>query len=245
MSALVTLTNNLSQRLGMGDSQGLIETLKSTAFRGQEVNDSQMIALMVVAQQYGLNPWVREIYAFPDKGGIVPVVGVDGWARIINSDPNFDGIEFEQDDEKCTCIISRKDRSKVTKVTEYLSECRRNTQPWQSHPKRMLRHKAMIQCARLAFGFVGIVDPDDAERIAENSSAQAQPTTIDASTGEVIEQKRQTYSQEAFNKNKQAWRDLVIAGKRTTKQIITTISAKAELTEDQLVEIDSWNHEQE
>jgi hypothetical protein len=31
----------------------------------------------------------------------------------------------------------------------------------------MLRHKAMIQCARLAFGFVGIFDEDEAERIRE------------------------------------------------------------------------------
>jgi hypothetical protein len=31
----------------------------------------------------------------------------------------------------------------------------------------MLRHKAMIQCARVAFGFVGVFDPDEAERIVE------------------------------------------------------------------------------
>ncbi|WP_414836262.1 recombinase RecT, partial [Escherichia coli] len=43
------------------------------------------------------------------------------------------------------------------------------TGPWQSHPKRMLRHKAMIQCARLAFGFAGIYDKDEAERIVENT----------------------------------------------------------------------------
>lgn len=30
----------------------------------------------------------------------------------------------------------------------------------------MLRHKATIQAARYAFGFSGIVDPDEAERIA-------------------------------------------------------------------------------
>jgi hypothetical protein len=79
----------------------------------------------------------------------------------------FDGMDFEQDDEKCTCIIFRKDRSHPTRVTEYLSECKRGVKPWQSHPKRMLRHKAMIQCARLAFGYVGIFDQDEAERIAE------------------------------------------------------------------------------
>ncbi len=35
----------------------------------------------------------------------------------------------------------------------------------------MLRHKAMIQCARLAFGFTGIYDQDEAERIVENDKA--------------------------------------------------------------------------
>jgi hypothetical protein len=76
-------------------------------------------------------------------------------------------MDFEQDNESCTCIIYRKDRSHPVKVTEYLSECKRGTQPWQSHPKRMLRHKAMIQCARLAFGYVGIFDQDEAERIVD------------------------------------------------------------------------------
>jgi len=31
----------------------------------------------------------------------------------------------------------------------------------------MLRHKALIQCARLAFGFAGIYDQDEAERFVE------------------------------------------------------------------------------
>ena len=49
-----------------------------------EVSDEQMIALLIVADQYGLNPFTKEIYAFPDKHkGIVPVVGVDGWSRIM------------------------------------------------------------------------------------------------------------------------------------------------------------------
>lgn len=166
-TALTTLTSSLAARFNLADSSGLLETLKATAFKGQ-VNDSQMTALLIVAQQYGLNPWTKEIYAFPDKNnGIVPVVGVDGWSRIINNNPQFDGMDFAQDDESCTCHMFRKDRSHPVSVTEYMSECRRDVGPWKSHPKRMLRHKAMIQCARLAFGFGGIYDQDEAERIAE------------------------------------------------------------------------------
>lgn len=176
-TALTTLTNNLATRLNMGgDGSELINVLKATAFKGQ-VTDAQMTALMVVANQYGLNPWTKEVYAFPDKNnGIVPVVGVDGWSRIMNDHPQFDGMEFIQDDESCTCIIYRKDRAHPIRATEYMDECKRGTGPWQSHPKRMLRHKSMIQCARLAFGFGGIYDQDEAERIVE---------IVDTNTGEV------------------------------------------------------------
>ena len=187
------------------DPTRMLDTLKATAFKGQ-VSNEQMMALLIVADQHGLNPWLREIYAFPDKGGIVPVVGVDGWARIINEHPQFDGIEFVSDDAGCTATIHRKDRSHPISVTEYMRECKRETAPWKSHPQRMLRHKAMIQCARLAFGFAGIYDPDEAERAAidmgpvdevpastgslaavrKAAAAKRVPVeTVDADTGEI------------------------------------------------------------
>lgn len=168
-NGLLTLTDKLATRLDMGEGNGreLFAVLKATAFKG-DPSDAQMTALLVVANQYGLNPWTKEIYAFPDRqNGIVPVVGVDGWSRIINDHPQFDGMEYRQDDESCTCIIYRKDRKHPVSVTEWMSECRRDTGPWKSHPKRMLRHKATIQCARLAFGYSGIYDQDEAERIRE------------------------------------------------------------------------------
>lgn len=168
MSALVVQqASKLAGLFNIPESGDLVTVLKATAFKGQ-VSDAQMSALLIVANQYRLNPWTKEIYAFPDKNnGIVPVVGVDGWSRIINENPQFDGMDFQQDEESCTCIIYRKDRTHPIKVTEYMSECKRAAGPWQSHPKRMLRHKAMIQCARLAFGYVGIYDQDEAERIVD------------------------------------------------------------------------------
>ena len=173
---VASLAKSLS--IDAGDPQELVGVLKATAFKGQ-VSDAQMMALLVVANQYGLNPWTKEIYAFPDKNnGIVPVVGVDGWSRIINSHPMFDGMEFNEADDSIECVIFRKDRSHPIKVREYMSECKRNgVGPWQSHPRRMLRHKALIQCARLAFGFVGIYDQDEAERIIEGEARVVSRTT--------------------------------------------------------------------
>lgn len=231
-TALATLTSKLATRLDMGDGTGLIDTLKATAFKGQ-VSDAQMTALMVVANQYGLNPWTKEIYAFPDKNnGIVPVVGVDGWSRIINQHPQFDGMEFEQNDEACTCVIYRKDRTRPIKVTEWMAECKRaNVGPWQSHPRRMLRHKAMIQCARLAFGYGGIYDQDEAERIVES---------IDAATGEVIRQPAQAarpalppYSPEDFARNLESWRGVIQAGRKSPDDLIAMVGTKGVLSEQQ------------
>jgi phage recombination protein Bet len=164
------------------DPDKMLETLKATAFKGEKdkpVTNEQMMALLVVADQYNLNPWLKEIYAFPDqKGGIVPLVSVDGWTRIINEHQQLSGFGFEYDDEGqwVECIIERKDRSQPIRVREYLSECRRNTGPWGTHPQRMLRHKALIQCARLAFGFGGIYDEDEGARIREALDVTPQRT---------------------------------------------------------------------
>jgi len=210
----------------------MLSTLKATAFKGQ-VSDAQMTALLIVANQYGLNPWTKEIYAFPDKNnGIVPVVGVDGWSRIINEHPMFDGLDFEQDDESCTCIIHRKDRSHPIKVTEYMSECNRKVGPWQSHPKRMLRHKALIQCARLAMGYVGIYDEDEAERIVEKDVT---PRTSSAPAPVA------NYPEADFNANFYKWAAVIQSGKRTAIEIINMIESKAPLTEAQRDEILSVN----
>ncbi len=176
----------------------LLNTLKATAFkqpadkqtgRAPEVSNEQMMALLVVADQYNLNPFTREIYAFadPKRGGIVPIVGVDGWSRIINEHPEFDGMTFAtafQSDkvgkpESVTCTMYRRDRKHPIEITEYYRECRRDTGPWDSHPARMLRHKAMIQCARLAFGFVGIYDEDEGQRIIEGEHTTTSEPAID------------------------------------------------------------------
>lgn len=178
-----SLIVRFAQRFGV-DPDKMLTTLKATAFRQRgnndpEVTNEQMMALLVVAEQYGLNPWTREIYAFPDKGSIVPVVGIDGWARIINEHPQFDGMDIiegppsakhKSAPEWMECVIYRKDRTHPTRVRERLGECYRSTGPWDSHPARMLRHKTVTQCGRLAFGFVGIHDLDEAQRIIEGEA---------------------------------------------------------------------------
>lgn len=226
-TALANLTTTLAKRLNMGDGSQLVDTLKATAFKGQ-VSDAQMTALMVVANQYGLNPWTKEIYAFPDKNnGIVPVVGVDGWSRIINEHPQFDGLEFVQEDESCTCVIYRKDRNHPVKVTEYMSECKRGTGPWQSHPKRMLRHKSLIQAARLAFGYTGIYDQDEAERIVESSPIEGSYRV------EPKPEPKPVYNQEQFLRDQPRMLKALESGTSTADAIIAKLQTRYMVTEEQ------------
>jgi phage recombination protein Bet len=153
------------------DPDQFARTVRAMIMPSQHTNE-QFAALMLVADKYDLDPILKEIYAFPAKGGgIVPIVSIDGWINLINSHPQYDGAEFDFDHAEngdlisCTCRMFRKDRSRPITVTEYLSECIRSTDPWKMK-HRMLRHKTMIQTARYAFGFAGIYDEDEGEKIA-------------------------------------------------------------------------------
>ena len=153
------------------DPQTFASTVRKTAMPSNATNE-EFAAFMMVAKEYNLNPILKEIHAFPKKGGgIQPVVSIDGWVSLINQHPQLDGYSFEwKTDAKgepvsCKCIMYRKDRKHPVEVEEFLSECFRATDPWKMK-HRMLRHKALIQAARYAFGLSGIMDEDEAGRIA-------------------------------------------------------------------------------
>ena len=176
-------------------------------------------AFMAVADRYGLDPIRRQIYAFKGQGGrIVPIVGLDGWADLVARDGNCDGYTFrEQNDDAgnvvaITCRMHVKGRSCPTEVTEYLSECTRGTPLRRTMPRRMLRHRAFIQCARIVFGFSGIYDEDEGRDIANGThqteairqkqveasrqlvdQAAAQPAT-EAVEAEVLDEKREEWT---------------------------------------------------
>jgi len=145
-------------------------TLKNTVFKG--ATDDELLSLVVTANRYGLDPFLKQIYAFPKKGGgIVPLVGFDGWIAIANRAPNYDGMTVEvygqdKNPTHATCEIYLKDRSKPVTVTEYFGECYRNTDPWNTMPRRMMRNKVIIQAIRVAFGVGGIYDEEEAAEIA-------------------------------------------------------------------------------
>ncbi|MEA3432372.1 MAG: recombinase RecT [candidate division WOR-3 bacterium] len=152
--------------------------------------ESQFLTFIAVANSYKLNPLRGEITAFTSGGGVKIVLSIDGWISIVNKQETFDGVELVENwDEqenlsgtKLGSVTARfylKDTSHPIVITEYMEECYKGESqysPWRKWPRRMLRHKAYIQGARIAFGLSGIYDKDEAERIQE---ADEEPADID------------------------------------------------------------------
>ncbi len=192
-----TAIEAMASRLQVSAAQ-LQKTLQMTAFKDCKTPE-EFVACVIVANTYQLNPLLKEIYAFSGKGGgVVPIVPVDGWISLMNKHKGEDGKNDHRgvrlsenrskdgkpnasktDVESITCeILTRMTGGDVrsTVVTEYMSECfDSGKSPWVKWPLRMLRHKALIQCARVAYGFSGIYEPDEGERIVESQIAEPAP----------------------------------------------------------------------
>lgn len=130
-----------------------------------------------VCREHELNPAKKEVYGFyhPDKG-LQFGVQIDGWVTLANRQPEFDGweLEHERDDEgtlqAVTCLLYRKDRSRPIKVRVKHSEWYTGSNPnWRDRPEWMLEIKAIKQAIRLGFGFGGIQDADDVNRIIQET----------------------------------------------------------------------------
>lgn len=234
----------LATRLNVSE-QVLTSTLKNTVFKG--ATNEEFVSLVIVANAYNLNPMLKEIFAFPAKGGgIIPVVSVDGWVRIMNEHPQFDGIEFNDivDDAgnlyAIESVIYRKDRDRPIKVTEYMDECKGAGPAWQKTPKRMLRHRALIQGNRVAFGFSGIYAEDEADtfvgtvqqdggEVARNVTPPTREQVRiahDAETGEIVDDEETARALDAQTSGWQEGRaDQDMGGALTLEQAMSIIDA--------------------
>lgn len=164
-----TLVAAMAERYSM-DADKFAATLRATVMP-KEHTIEEFASCLMVAHQYDLNPVIKQIYFMKARSGVIqPIVSVDGWAHIVNRHPQHDGMQFvDRLDDKghlvsITCRINRKDRAHPIEVTEYMAECKGDTPAWKKTPARMLRHRAMIQCARYAYGIAGIMEPDEFEQ---------------------------------------------------------------------------------
>ncbi|WP_375630854.1 MULTISPECIES: recombinase RecT, partial [unclassified Bartonella] len=149
-----TFLKEMAEKYGFS-AEEFRETIIKTCIGYKNANvitDAEFAVFLFVANTYGLNPLTKEIYALPKKGGgIIPVVSIDGWIKIIKSNPDFDGMTFQDQINEdgniiaIKCAIRLKGIKDPIEVTEYRKECEQDhSDPWKKYPARMLRHKATI-----------------------------------------------------------------------------------------------------
>jgi len=230
----------MADRIGVDRAEMYSVLYKTILPSRVSASEEQISVFLAVANEYNLNPITKEVYAYPKNGGgIQPVVSVDGWVKIMNSNPDFDGVEFIDtlSDDKSelisiTCNIFKKSSSHPVSVTEYMSECKRGTIPWREFPRRLLRHKTISQCVRYAFGISGIIDPDEADRYKDAGvivdSVCEQEADVD-----VRETPLPLYDDVKFDKFLPKWLSLIENGSNTAEQIIMKLSSNYLLTEEQ------------
>lgn len=172
--AVIAASNGVTQEEVAEVLRGMIISGKGQ--HGAQATNAEMTVVSSIFAKYDLNPFIREGHAFVSGGKLQVMIGLDGWLKIANRHPEFDGYEqFDNFDDKgdlvsVTTKIYVKNRRFPTPHTEYMKEAFVSTSPaWKKFPFRMLAGKSLGQCVRKAFGVSEVLDDDEASRIAANT----------------------------------------------------------------------------
>ena len=155
--------------------------LKALMAKLKLIEELPKLAFLRLIERYHLDPLLGEISVFLKENEAnpvyLPLITIDGWIKIMNAQPAFQGVTFQEalSDENSEpswmeCTIFRSDRIHPITVREYFAEVKTNQPIWQEMPMRMLRHKVLTQTVRLAFG---ISMGETANLIAEANNIKA------------------------------------------------------------------------
>ncbi len=147
--------------------ESFVQQLVSCAFSHVKFwQHSDVERLFWLADRLGLDPLERDLIALEQRGhypaSVAYMITLDGWVKLLHRHPRFRGLSFEEGpiDEHGlplwqSCSLYWEGFECPWVVREWASEHRSLHESWLNHPRRMLRHKALTQCARLALGVGG------------------------------------------------------------------------------------------
>jgi hypothetical protein len=167
----VNMTQSLPQSIEL--FHGLIKKELTKAATGLGIDEAELkawidlqidvpaktiLTVLRMMQSLHLDPLLEEIgLAQYEDGQWHVFITIEGCAKLLNQHPQFNGLLFNQANtlidgvpEWIECSIYRKDREVPTTVREYYIEVRGENTIWQKMPRRILRHRALQQCVRLA-----------------------------------------------------------------------------------------------
>jgi hypothetical protein len=116
------------------------------------------VQVLRMANKYQLDPLSDEINLLQGQDkSYQPFITIDGWSKLINHHSQYAGMSLRDSTELIDgiptwmeCTIYRNDRILPIVIKEYFEEVRTDHPSWQQMPRRMLRHRVIQQCARMA-----------------------------------------------------------------------------------------------
>lgn len=132
----------------------MLEALRKTI--APDLNDGEFNLFAETCKATRLNPVTKEVWAIKAGGRLQIMTGINGFLKIANSHPAFDGIEveFERDGKmlvSATAKVHRKDRKFPSVGVAYMSEYGKPSPIWKQMPSVMLRKCALSLAIREAF----------------------------------------------------------------------------------------------
>lgn len=184
----------MSNELTTQNNNEMLLALRNTVAPGLTDPEFRLFAEMCRAT--GLNPATKEIWAIKAGGRLQLMTGINGFLRIANSHPQFDGMEvsFEWDGKQlvsCTVKVHRKDRKFPSVATAYWSEYAKQTPIWRTMPTVMLSKCAKSLAIREAFiqelgGFYTAEEMPSSYAAPTPQAPEGMETVVSSKTGEVL-----------------------------------------------------------
>ena len=200
---ILSIKDDLSKPIGLMDRLIQKEISACAQLIGVEADEIQtwidlqiavpaktILTLLRVAKQYALDPLQEDVLLTQYDDHWQVSISVDGWIKLINRHPAFAGMSFTESPQTdqglplwIECTIYRSDRPISTTAREYLAEVRYDSDIWKKMPRRMLRHRALQQCARLAFA----INPPDGQ-MEKQQSEKSKPKILGQQGGTEVYQ---------------------------------------------------------
>lgn len=149
------MTNEITVQTPASMHVKMLSALRNSIAPG--LTDAEFQLFSEMCRATGLNPALKEIWAIKAGGRLQLMTGINGFLKIANAHPQFDGIEtsFEKDERgiliAATAKVHRKDRKYPAVATAYLSEYAKPTPIWKQMPSIMLAKCAKALAIREAF----------------------------------------------------------------------------------------------
>lgn len=173
------------------DQPEMIQTIKQTVAKG--ATDAQLQMFLQVCKRTGLDPFLKEIWFVPEKGIIM--AGRDGYLRVANENPQFDGMEtrVERDNNnipiKAICSVYRKDRAHPITCEAYYSEYKKSSPVWSQYPSAMISKVAEVLALKRSFSINGVVTEEEIGTSEERGSKAAQQEVLTRKLREINDRK--------------------------------------------------------